>query len=257
MIAMSDEIDKLAAALAAAQGEMLSANKATKGNFGHYADLDACWAAARGPLSKNGLSVTQWPTTDGARVTITTMLLHASGQYLQGSVTLKARDDSPQAVGSAVTYGKRYGFSAAIGLTADKDDDGQASQDGSGTKGSSNGNGNSAAKKNPTDHDYGKPSAAERAKEAAAQKAREDKILAAKAAAAAKSALATEAPLPPAQPAIFDKDNQAQVKWLHAKLVDDKLSQEVWPVVVSELHAKPFTEHNFNLAFETAKKLER
>lgn len=127
-VTRSAELHELAAALAAAQAEIRAAPKAkTNPHFkSRYADLDDCWDAAREPLSKNGLAVTQWPVTDGAKVTIVTILLHKSGQFLSGELGLQAMDGKPQAVGSAITYGRRYAFSSAVGITSDEDDDGNA-----------------------------------------------------------------------------------------------------------------------------------
>ena len=85
----SDTIGELAKALAAAQGEMNAASKdATNPHFKtRYADLSSIMDACRGPLTRHGLSVTQLPGRgeDGA-VTLTTMLMHASGQHIGSTV---------------------------------------------------------------------------------------------------------------------------------------------------------------------------
>lgn len=127
-VTRSGELGDLATALAKAQGEIKAAIKAkVNPHFkSKYADLDACWDVAREPLSKNHLAVVQWPSAHGRSVTVETWLMHASGQWMCCPLTLLARDESPQAVGSAITYGRRYGFSGAIGITSDEDDDGNA-----------------------------------------------------------------------------------------------------------------------------------
>lgn len=127
-IEMSNEISKLAHALSLAQGTITSANKnKTNPHFkSKYADLDECWNVVREPLSLNGLSITQWPTAQGKTVSVETVLLHTSGQWIKSSLTLEARDATAQSIGGAITYGRRYGFSAAIGITADEDDDGNS-----------------------------------------------------------------------------------------------------------------------------------
>lgn len=126
---MSEGINELAAALAKAQGAIRGAAKDTANTFfkSKYADLASVWEACRGPLTENGLSVVQLPSAEGAKVTVTTMLAHASGQSITGHLTASAKDDSPQAVGSAITYLRRYGLQSMVGV-APEDDDGEAAQ---------------------------------------------------------------------------------------------------------------------------------
>lgn len=125
----SDNLDALAAALAKAQGAMENARKDSKNpHFGSkYADLAAVWDAARPALSANGLSVVQTVSTvdGGAAVVVCTTLLHASGQFLRECLQLPVAQRTPQAVGSAITYGRRYALAALVGV-AQEDDDGAA-----------------------------------------------------------------------------------------------------------------------------------
>lgn len=123
----SESIGAIAGALAKAQGEM---EGAAKGNVNphfksKYADLASVWDACRGPLSKNGLSVLQPVSADGAKVTVTTILAHSSGEWLEESLTMTAQQNTPQGVGSAITYGRRYGLASMVGI-APEDDDGNA-----------------------------------------------------------------------------------------------------------------------------------
>jgi hypothetical protein len=87
------------------------------------------WAACRGPLAANGLAVIQVAAADGAQVTVTTILTHASGQWLRGAVTANARGPGPQEIGSAVTYLRRYALAAMVGVAAGDDDDAEAAQE--------------------------------------------------------------------------------------------------------------------------------
>jgi ERF superfamily len=127
---MSDSINELAAALAKAQARIEGATKdGLNPHFrSRYATLASVWDAARAPLGENGLSVVQGTSADGATVKITTLLLHASGQWIEDVLTLTAQQDTPQGVGSAISYGRRYGLSAMVGVTADSDDDAEAAQ---------------------------------------------------------------------------------------------------------------------------------
>ena len=128
MTSHSPELDQLATALALAQGSIQPAirdrtNPAFKSS---YADLASTWDACRVALSTNGLAVSQHPgrLEDGS-VTVTTMLLHKSGQHITSVCSALPRDASPASVGSVVTYLRRYGLAAAVGVSPE-DDDGQA-----------------------------------------------------------------------------------------------------------------------------------
>lgn len=129
LIAMSPDIGKLAEALAKAQAEMESAKKdSVNPHFkSKFADLASVWAAAK-PLALHGLAVIQAPRAEGTKVTVTTMLCHSSGQWIQEALTMKAAQDTPQGIGSAITYARRYGLSAMTGITQDDDDGNTASQ---------------------------------------------------------------------------------------------------------------------------------
>ena len=129
----SPELNELATALAKAQGEMLGAVKDATNTFfakpnsnaGKYADLESVWIACRKALTDNGLSVIQYG--DEAGPVLITRLLHSSGQWIQGGFPIKAKDDSPQAIGSGITYARRYGLAAMVGVYQ-TDDDAEAAQ---------------------------------------------------------------------------------------------------------------------------------
>ena len=91
-----------------------------------YADLASIWDACREPLTKNGLSVTQLISAGGAVIKVTTILLHATGQFISTELTMKADKETPQALGSAITYARRYSLAAIVGISSD-DDDGNTS----------------------------------------------------------------------------------------------------------------------------------
>jgi len=123
MINQSDTIGKLAEALSKFQGELDGVTKTSQGYNYQYADLSAVWATIRKPLTKNGLAVTQTTafTEDQAPVVITT-LLHTSGEWLAGELLVKPLKLDPQSLGSAVTYGRRYGLMAILGVAPEEDD---------------------------------------------------------------------------------------------------------------------------------------
>lgn len=123
----SPEINKLAEALAAAQSSLSAAKKdAINPHYkNRYATLQAVWEAAREVLAPNGLSVAQtFAPTDGARLDLTTTLLHTSGQYITGTLSMQPQQATPQGIGSAITYARRYALAAILGIVTDDDDDG-------------------------------------------------------------------------------------------------------------------------------------
>jgi len=123
----SSEIDKLATALSKAQAEMEGAKKESTNPFfnSNYADLHAVIKSSFPYLSKHGLSVTQGNEMIMGAICVTTTLLHSSGQWIRSKVKLPLEKKNAQGVGSAITYGRRYGLSAMVGI-AQYDDDAQS-----------------------------------------------------------------------------------------------------------------------------------
>lgn len=133
----SESIKGLAAALAKAQGEMENAHKTSANPFfrSKYADLAEIINTARPVLAKYGLSVVQVPSLDGDTVSVETVLLHESGEWLSGVTGSpmakqyekggKELPPSPQAVGSSITYLRRYSLAAFCAM-AQEDDDAEA-----------------------------------------------------------------------------------------------------------------------------------
>jgi hypothetical protein len=123
----SDSIAKLAAALCEVQKTELFALTDKENPFfkRKYADLSSVWDAIRLPLTSNSLAITQTMANhniDG--VTIETTLMHASGEYISGSLYIKPEKNTPQGLGSAITYGRRYALMGIVGI-APEDDDGE------------------------------------------------------------------------------------------------------------------------------------
>lgn len=126
----SDNIGELAAALAKAQGAMQAAKMDSVNPFlkNRYADLGSVVQAARKPLAENGLSFTQSPAVTEGTVTVTTLLMHSSGQWIESSITLPLDGGKglslAQSMGAIITYLRRYSLSAILGIYADEDNDG-------------------------------------------------------------------------------------------------------------------------------------
>ncbi|MCA1841475.1 MAG: ERF family protein [Actinobacteria bacterium] len=134
MIQTSETLEKLAPALAKAQGQIRGAKKDADNPFykSKYADLASVKEAIQVPFAENGLSVVQTISAPEGQeilgvVYITTMLLHESGQWIRDTLVMKAKENTPQGIGSTITYGRRYGLAAIAGV-APEDDDGEAAQ---------------------------------------------------------------------------------------------------------------------------------
>lgn len=123
----SEALDKFAPAFVKAQAAVKSALKtSTNPHFrSNYADLSEVWSACREALAANGIGVVQSPGGDGVTVTMTTRLLHDSGQWVEGTMGVKPSKADPQGCGSAVTYTRRYALASMVGVVTE-DDDGNA-----------------------------------------------------------------------------------------------------------------------------------
>lgn len=89
-----------------------------------YASLTSILEAIREPLAKNNLAVLQQVETDEDGYWINTILAHSSGQEISNSFRLIVNKNDMQGLGSAITYGRRYGISALLGVVDTEDDDG-------------------------------------------------------------------------------------------------------------------------------------
>ena len=129
----SDSIAKLAAALVTVQQHITPVVKDRQNPHfkNNYATLDAIMESVRPLLAGHGLAIVQGgggPISDINGVicgaTVETLLVHTSGEYVSSTIVLPVDKPSPQAVGSAITYGRRYGVAALLALTTEEDDDG-------------------------------------------------------------------------------------------------------------------------------------
>ena len=128
--AQSREINELATALAKAQGQIKAALKDSANPFfdSTYAGLQAVWDACRAPLSDNGLSIVQRGHSTPTGYVMRTTIMHSSGQWMEGEVpcltTARETKQNPmQQLGSAITYARRYGLAAMVGVAPEEDED--------------------------------------------------------------------------------------------------------------------------------------
>lgn len=134
----SETTGLIASALSKAQAEIQNASKdKVNPHFkSTYADLASVWDACREPLAKNQLAVTQPFIIDPqGRILLITELLHSSGEWISSVIPVMPERNTPQGVGSAITYMRRFALSALVGVApaekptvddVDDDDDGNA-----------------------------------------------------------------------------------------------------------------------------------
>ena len=125
----SEQVEKIAEALAKAQGQFPVLEKKSQAYGYKYADLAESIQATQEALDKNGLSI-QHSTILGESPFLRTTLFHSSGQWIFTDTPLHYKGDGKinlnQAYGSAITYARRYAIACLLNLASDKesDDDG-------------------------------------------------------------------------------------------------------------------------------------
>ena len=121
----SPEINELASALSKAQASMKPAHKGADNPFHNskYADLCSVWETCRKPLTDNGLAVIQTADADIKSVTVSTRLVHTSGQWVESTLAMPNAKPTPQGIGSVLTYARRYSLAAIVGVAPEGDDD--------------------------------------------------------------------------------------------------------------------------------------
>lgn len=130
----SDEIGSLVLALSKAQGEFPIIGKNQKAKAGAYsydwADLSAIHKGIKKILSKHELAIIFTPSRvldkNGSTLMLSMKLLHSSGEYTEGSLPLMLDQSTSQAMGSAISYARRYLMYCMLDISTDDDDDGVA-----------------------------------------------------------------------------------------------------------------------------------
>lgn len=128
----SEDIKDIAKAMSEAQRVMKPAVKdSLNPHFkSKYSDISSVWESIRDPLTNQGLTVWQDVTTEERQVSITTRIVHISGQWVEfGPLSVPMSKADAHGVGSAISYAKRYALCAAVGVVSgDEDDDGNAAK---------------------------------------------------------------------------------------------------------------------------------
>lgn len=120
----SQSITHLATALLKFQANVDKIKKDANNPFfkSKYASLSNILDTIQAPLLASGLVISQMPTdTNG----LATIVIHAeSGEFMESTYIMPVKDiNNPQAVGSSLTYARRYALAGILGLNIDEDDD--------------------------------------------------------------------------------------------------------------------------------------
>jgi hypothetical protein len=127
-----DDFAELVGALARAQAAFPVVRKTKTAKAGSYtytyASLDDVLAAVRPALNAEGIALLQDAVNRGNSIVVTTTIRRGAASIDFAPFELPVADASPQGVGSALTYARRYALSTALGIAAEEDDDGTLAQ---------------------------------------------------------------------------------------------------------------------------------
>ena len=129
----SESITELAKALNKFQAECSGAKKGAENPYfdSKYASLEEVINCAKVALDNNGLAVSQFPVMEQGYAGVETILMHESGEWISNKLLLACKKQDPQAMGSAITYARRYSYQSVLGIPSEDDDGEKSMQRGS------------------------------------------------------------------------------------------------------------------------------
>lgn len=130
-MSQSSSILEVGKALIKAQAEITPAVKDAKNPYlkTTYASLNSVLDSCRNALLKNGLLLVQSPVPAPEYlgpdfIGLETKLIHAeSGEWLSSLTVIPLAKPEPQAMGAAISYGRRYALAAMLGIVSEEDND--------------------------------------------------------------------------------------------------------------------------------------
>ena len=125
----SPSVHEVFSALVKAQAQMGAAHKGAENPFfrSHYADLSEVLRVCKDAMNDNGLAILQPISTGKKGVTVTTLLIHTSGEWISSSVDFPVGKLDSQEYGKAVSYGRRYSLMSFLSIPTE-DDDGETAR---------------------------------------------------------------------------------------------------------------------------------
>ncbi len=126
----SDSIKNIAVAMCEVQASMEAASKSKENPFfgSKYADLSEVLRCIKDVIPSKNLSFMQMPSFESGVVSVETIVMHTSGEWISSTSAAPISKGNPQGVGDAITYLRRYSLAAIFGL-AQQDDDGNSNSD--------------------------------------------------------------------------------------------------------------------------------
>jgi ERF superfamily protein len=98
-------------------------------HFGNkYVPLEQLIEKVLPVLNEHGFALVQLPTVLDGHPALETRLVHYGGETISATMLLLCAKDDPQGQGSAITYARRYSLMSLLGLSADQDDDAEATR---------------------------------------------------------------------------------------------------------------------------------
>lgn len=124
----SETIVSLTKALALFHAKVGKIKKDAQNPFfkSNYASLSNILDEIDDPLLESGLVITQFPDDDG----LVSMLIHAeSGEFISSNYRMPvSKQNDPQALGSSITYARRYAITSILSLNVEDDDGNKGAQ---------------------------------------------------------------------------------------------------------------------------------
>jgi hypothetical protein len=126
----SETIGAIATALAKAQAELENPEKTLTATIAgrdgertfRYASLASGLDLVRKSLGQHEIAVMQTTTVDHGQIILTTMLVHASGEWVSSVWPVcAATEASAHAKGAALTYARRYALFTLVGIAGEDD----------------------------------------------------------------------------------------------------------------------------------------
>lgn len=122
----SESIKNIAKSLLKAQKEMGGATKGASNPYfkSKYADYGSVLEACKELFNDNGILITQSQEYREGKNFVLTNLLHAeTGEWIESQTEIVcSKQNDPQALGSAITYARRYGLQSILAMPAEDDD---------------------------------------------------------------------------------------------------------------------------------------
>lgn len=166
----SEGIVEISKSLVKAQKEMSAAKKGASNPFfkSKYADFNSVLEACKDALNDNGITILQPHSliqlSEKEIAVVETILLHESGEFVSSQTKIEvAKQNDPQALGSAITYARRYGLQSLVSLPT-SDDDGESAMSRNTTTSSNFKKKPAAKKEEPKEEKKEKPNFRKKAK---------------------------------------------------------------------------------------------